>query len=309
MNAVTYLDDATRLARLEVPPGRVRAVLDTDTYNEIDDQFALAYALLSTEKIDLEAVYAAPFLNARSTSPGNGMERSYEEILRVLERMHTSPEGLVYRGSTRFLPGPEQPLESDSTRDLIHKAMSGATDEPLYVLTIGASTNVASAILLEPRITERIVVVWLGGTPLWWPDVREFNLRQDLHAARVLLDSGVPLVLLPTYGVTSHLLTTLAEVERHLAGRNELGDYLVGIVRGYVDDHFAYGKVIWDISAIAWLLDEAWIQTETVHSPVLTDQVTWSVDRRRHLIKMATFVHRNPIFGDLFRKLREFGVG
>ena len=78
------------------------------------------------------------------------------------------------------------------------------------------------------------MVVWLGGTPLWWPDAREFNLYQDTHAARVLLDSGVPLVLLLTWGVTSHLLTTPAEVEHHLAGKNSLCDYLVGIVRGYV---------------------------------------------------------------------------
>ena len=306
MKTSSLIDDAARLARFEVPPGRVRAVLDTDTYNEIDDQFALAYALLSGEKLDLEAVYAAPFLNKRSTGPGDGMERSYEEILRVLDRMHTSPEGFVYRGSTRFLPGADQPVESDAARDLIEKAMAGPGDDPLYVLTIGASTNVASAILLEPRIVERLVVVWLGGTPLWWPDVQEFNLFQDLHSARVLLDSGVPLVLLPTYGVTSHLLTTLAEVVHHLAGQNPLCDYLVQIVRDYVPDHFAYGKVIWDISGIAYLLDGAWIDAEVVHSPVLTDQVTWSVDNRRHLIRIGTFVHRNPIFGDLFRKLIAF---
>ena len=71
-------------------------------------------------------------------------------------------------------------------------------------------------------------------------------------------------------------------------------------------DHFAYAKVIWDIAGIAYLLDTTWIDTEIVHSPVLTDQVTWSVDNRRHLIKIARFVHRNPIFGDLFTKLAAF---
>jgi inosine-uridine nucleoside N-ribohydrolase len=306
MTEFPLLDDATRLARLEVPSGRVRMVLDTDTYNEIDDQFALAYALLSDEKLDVEAVYAAPFLNSRSTSAGDGMFRSYEEILRILERMRISPEGFVYRGSTSFLPAAGNAVDSDAARDLIGRAMSGPEEDLLYVVAVGASTNVASAILLEPRITERIVVVWLGGTPLWWPDAREFNLHQDLHAARVLLDSGVPLVLLPTWGVTSHLLTTLAEIERHLQGQNALCDYLIDIFRGYAEDHFAYGKVIWDISGVAYLLDRSWIDAEIVHSPVLTDQVTWSVDRGRHLIKMARFVHRNPIFGDLFRKLMAF---
>ena len=309
MNHYPLLDDATRLARLEPLAGGVRMVLDTDTYNEIDDQFALAYALLSGERLDVEAVYAAPFLNSRSASAGDGMEKSYEEILRVLARMSISPEGFVYRGSTGFLPGAEQAVESDAARDLIDRVMGGGDERPLYVVAIGASTNVASAILLEPRIVERIVVVWLGGTPLWWPHVHEFNLRQDLHAARVLLDSGVPLVLLPTYGVTSHLLTTLAEIERHLQGQNALCDYLIDIFRGYVPDHFAYAKVIWDISGVAYLLDRTWIDAEIVHSPVLTDQVTWSIDNRRHLMKIATFVHRNPVFGDLFRKLIAFEAG
>ena len=54
-------------------------VLDTDTYNEIDDQFALVYALLCPEKLNVEAVYAALFTNDRSTGPGDGMEKSYEE--------------------------------------------------------------------------------------------------------------------------------------------------------------------------------------------------------------------------------------
>ena len=69
-------------------------VLDTDTYNEIDDQFALVYALLCPEKLNVEAVYAAPFTNDRSTGPGDGMEKSYEEILRLLERLHMDAEDL-----------------------------------------------------------------------------------------------------------------------------------------------------------------------------------------------------------------------
>ena len=45
------------------------------------------------------------------------------------------------------------------------------------------------------------------------------------------------------------------------------------------------------------------VPPQLVPSPVVTDQVTWSVDRRRHPIRCASFVHRDPIFRDLFRKL------
>ena len=80
--------DTARRRRLQPPgDGCVRMVLDTDTYNEIDDQFALVHALLSPERLKVEAIYAAPFHNDRSTGPGDGMEKSFEEILRLLARL------------------------------------------------------------------------------------------------------------------------------------------------------------------------------------------------------------------------------
>src|SRR5882757_9113736 len=94
----------------------VHVVLDTDTYNEVDDQFALAHLLMSPDRINLEAVYAAPFFlpycNDRSTSAIDGMEKSYEEILRVLELVPTPQPPKVFRGSTHFMTGASQPVES-----------------------------------------------------------------------------------------------------------------------------------------------------------------------------------------------------
>ena len=77
---------------LEPPAGKVPVVIDTDTYNEIDDQYAVAYAILSPERMDVEAVYAAPYLNSRSTSAGDGMEKSYQEILRILKFLGRRPK-------------------------------------------------------------------------------------------------------------------------------------------------------------------------------------------------------------------------
>jgi len=302
------LPDALRLERLRPPEGKVRMVLDTDTYNEIDDQFALVYALLSPGEMSVEAVYAAPFFNSRSSGPADGMEKSYEEILRVLTRLGVRHQGLAFRGSAGYLPGPEQPCPSEAAADLVAKAME-TEGEPLYVVAIGAITNVASAILLEPAIIGRIVVVWLGGQPLHWPTARDFNLQQDLHASRLVLDCGVPLVQIPCWGVASHLLTTVPEIERHVEGQGAIGDYLAGIFKAYRTDHFAWSKVIWDIAGIAWLLDASWVPTELVHSPILTGRLTWSFDRSRHFVRLATQVHRDPIFCDLFTKLARHAAG
>ena len=65
----------------------------------------------------------------------------------------------------------------------------------------------------------------------------------------------------------------------------------------------AYSKVIWDVSAVAWLINPEWVATNLVHSPVMTDQVTFSIDQSRHLMRTATSLDRDQIFADLFKKL------
>jgi purine nucleosidase len=300
------LNEQQRLARLQPPVGRVRMVLDTDTYNEIDDQFALVYSLLSPQRLELEAVYAAPFHNQRSTGPEDGMHKSYDEILRVLDRLGRSPQEFVFRGSTRWLPGPQEPVPSPAVDDLIARSRA-QREGPLYVVAIGAITNVASAILSAPDIVEHIVVVWLGGNPSTWHQAAEFNLVQDVPAARVILDCGVPFVHVPCLNVTEHLRTTEAEMARFVKGRGAIGDYLYQIFVDYYPDHYARSKEIWDVGPIAWLVNPEWVPSSLVHSPILTDQLTWSQDSRRHLIRQAYSLRRDAIFGDLFRKIEQHG--
>ena len=296
------LNEEQRLRRLAPPSGPVRMVLDTDTYNEIDDQFALTYALLSPEQLTVEAIYAAPFHNQRSSGPADGMERSYEEIERLLQRLGRPSEGFIYKGSTAWLPASDQPVHSPAADDLVARAKA-ERDEPLYVVAIAAITNVASALLLAPEIAERIVVVWLGGHPQQWPHTREFNLQQDVHAARVLFDSGVPLVHLPCVNVAEHLRTTQAELAQFVKGRGAIGNYLFEIYSEYYDNHYARSKELWDVGAVAWLINSGWMDSVVTHSPILNDNLTWSHDPHRHLIREIRSVKRDAVFGDLFRKL------
>lgn len=297
------LSDADRLKLLGPRPGRLRAVLDTDTYNEIDDQFALVQAVLSPERIKLEAIYAAPFFNDRSSGPGEGMELSYGEILALLDRLGMPAEGFVFRGVTDYVGAQKAALPAPAVDDLIAKARAGSTDDPLYVIAIGAISNVASALLMAPDIIDRVVVVWLGGHSLEWPHQREFNLRQDVGGAQVLFDSGVPLVLVPCMGVVSHLHSTVPEIERYVEPHGEIGRFLAMRFKDYETDHVGWAKEIWDMAPVAWLLDPAWVPSVLVPTPILTDQVTYSVDRSRHLMRYATHVKRNPIMRDFIDKL------
>ena len=301
------LPDDLRKSRLSRPEGRIRVLLDTDTYNEVDDQFAVVHALLSGDRMSLEAICAAPFHNNRSDGPADGMEKSYDEIIRLLDRLGVRDRDRVYKGATSYLPSTSEPVESDAAHQIVARSKEG--DGPLYVTPIGAITNVASAILLDPSIIERIVVVWLGGQPTHAPSAREFNLKQDVPAAQVVFDSGVPFVQIPCRGVSSHLLTTIAEMEQYVKPHGDIGQFLFETFETYRKNQFARSKEIWDISATGWLIDPDWVPSTIVPSPILTDQVTWSADARRHAIRIADVVNRDAIFCDLFKKLEAFADG
>ncbi len=283
-------------------PNRPRVVLDTDTFNEIDDQFALAHLLLSPETVDFEAVYAAPFLNRRSTSPADGMQKSYAEIQRILDLLGRAPAHGAFKGSDRFLDSADKPVDSPAARDLVERAMNG--EGQLTVCAIGAPTNIASALLMEPRIADRIKIVWLGGHAPYWHTAREFNLMQDIHSSRVLMRGAAPLVQVPCVPVASHMLTSVHELEAQLAPFSKLGKYLSSIVRSYTDNPDGWTKEIWDLAATAYVVDPSSFETIRMPAPGITDDLRWSHDPAGAEITVVTRLKRDAIFRDFFSKAR-----
>ena len=297
-------NDAFILRQLKRPEGPVDVVLDTDTYNEIDDQFALSYMLLSPEKLRVKAVYAAPFKNDKAASPREGMEKSYEEILRVFKLCGRN-DVPAFKGSGHYLPDESTPVISDAAEDLVKRAHGRSEDNPLYVAAIGAITNVASAILTDPSIISKIVIIFLGGNPLDWK-MPEFNLSQDIAAARVVFGCAAPLVQIPCMGVATHLTTTEPELREHIRDKSALGKYLYDITcaeaAGYVTEP-CWSRVIWDISAVAWLLSGDFVWDEIQHAPVPSYDQGYVQDVSRHFMKVARYINRDAVFNDLFRKI------
>ena len=233
-------------------------VLDTDAYNEIDDQFAIAYLLRSSDRLHTRAIYAAPFHNSLSDGPADGMEKSYGEILRLLS-LCGREDVPVFRGSRAFLSDEATAVISPAAEDLARRAMAYTAEKPLYVVAIGAITNVASALLLAPAIAERICVVWLGGHAHHWHDTMEFNMKQDYAAARVVMLQAQRFVQLPCKGVVSEFATTAPELEALLFDKNPLADYLGrNTVRHMLQKGHTgiWSKPLWDVTAVAWLLNE-----------------------------------------------------
>lgn len=233
-------------------------VLDTDAFNEIDDQFAIAYLLKNKEYLNTEAIYAAPFSNTIAASPAEGMEKSYNEIVKLMKLCGRVVP--VFRGSEKYLINETTPVDSPAVRDLICRAMKHSKTDPLYVVAIGAITNVASALLTEPMIADRIVVVWLGGHAHHWHDTVEFNMKQDFAAARVVMGSKAPFVQLPCRGVVSEFAVSEPDLETLLYDRNPLADYLARNTVKHMSERKKAGpiwsKPLWDVTAVAWLLNE-----------------------------------------------------
>lgn len=352
------LDEDERKRLLAEPGEQVRVVIDTDAANEIDDQFALAWALLSPTQLTVEAVIAEPYsfahlrpalleafwdtaeadseqadgtiddlgawaarlrrlnlspADVEFVAPAEGMERSFHEIERVFDTVGVSATGLIYRGSPSYLPGPDDPVESEGALRLI-EAASGPDDSPLYVLAIGCVTNLASALLIEPEIARRIVVVWTSGYPTWVQrsNAASLNLVQDQAASRLLFDSGVPLVYLPGYYIGAQLRLSLPEMEAHVRGRGAIGDYLYHLYthnpihaqRG-IRDHFGRSWVIWDMINVAWVLNPYWVPTELVPTPRLGEDLCWHHSSAPvPLMRQAHGVDRDGIFRDFFSKLQ-----
>jgi purine nucleosidase len=353
----TISDDKLR-QMLEPPVGPVRLIVDTDAYNEIDDQFAITWALLSQERLQIEGVVAEPFSQAHHqrrlcelydllagdasaivpdhlrtyrewvqtlleagsdphdlefVDPTTGMEQSYREILNIFAKLRRDPAGEVFRGSERYLQALDAPVESPAADFIIERALA-AEKRPLYVAAIGCLTNVASAILLEPGIIERMIVLWTSAYPSVsrLDNTPSFNMVQDRVAAQLLFDCGVPHVYLPGFQVGAQLLISLPEMERYVRGRGAIGDYLYHLytkndVHGLrnVNDLDGRTWVIWDLINIAWLLNPDWVPSHLVRSPVLSDDLHWKHDPGRHLMREAYGVNRDAIFRDFFKKLQE----
>jgi purine nucleosidase len=308
--------------RLQLPNERMQVVIDTDAANEIDDQFALAWALNRPDRLNILGIYATPFSFAHRralypkassdappfNAPDIGMERSFEEILRVQELLALKKRAPAFRGSPAYLTSLERPIASPATDHLIATALSMPPDQPLYVVALGCATNVASAMLLAPEILQKIVVVWTSAFPSHAPHVNQsFNLEQDVLASQWLYDSGVPLVYLPGYHVGAQLRLSLAEVERFIAPHGEIGRYLHALfaenplwaITGRPEGA-AHSWVIWDLINIAWLLNPEWVPSQLVPSPVLGADLRWRPRTAAHPIREAYGVQRDAIFNDLF---------
>lgn len=286
-----------------------KVILDTDMFNEIDDQFALTYLIKSLDVFDLEAITIAPFSKSgysNAITIEEGTEKSYEVTLDILNMLNKAKyKDIVYKGATKYFK------DSKESNQAVEKIIEIANkNDKTVILAIGAITNVALAIEKAPEIINKIKVVWLGGNTFLTKDNSEFNFRQDIPAVQKVFDSKVELVVIPCRNVASNLSTTIYEIKHYLNKDTELNKYLCDIFlkckKSYMKepkDEIGSSKTLWDLSAIAYEINSDWFKSEIISCPNILDNGLYEQTTNRHNVIFVNDLYRNKIYQDFFIKM------
>ncbi len=246
--AIAALAALAHLACLSVAaaPRPLRVIVDTDAANEVDDQHAITYAILSP-RLKAEAVTVA-----HHNRPGS-LERNFEEAEKVVALIGEPAAGVpVLRGGEHPMPDPSTPVESEAVDLIIERALDPKSRPPLYLVPHGPLTNIASAWLKAPEIAERVVVYWLGGTPEGM--FREFNADNDLNANRCVARSNLRCFFMPA-SIGVQVRVTEAQARRDMA-QCDVGEYLASLWQG--------SRGLFDVGTYVALVHAEWFETKPV---------------------------------------------
>jgi purine nucleosidase len=292
------------------PPRRRRVIIDSDAKNEADDQFAIVHALLSPT-LDVRGLIPAHFGSARSS---RSMQESREEIDRLLALMDLQGKATVADGAAEAIGDDRTAQDSPGARLIVAESKQAAAQDPLYVAFLGPLTDMASAILLDPEIVRRpVVVIWIGGVGYGgvetYPGV-EFNLGNDIAAANVVYDSGITVWQVPS-NVYSQVSVSYAELDEKIGGTSPLADYLIGQLVEWNATHHPEpieSRSLGDSPAVSLLLYTRGGNFRTVPAPRFGREGHY-LPGSGHPIRVVESVDVRFLIEDMFAKIRRFGRG
>jgi inosine-uridine nucleoside N-ribohydrolase len=286
--------------------------------NEADDQYALMHYIM-TPRFDLRGINAAHF-EVRHHD-GTSMMASYDEIIKVLEISGNAGKFDVYKGSQyplkydpdvkyrkgeAFTP-PVEYFDNAASRFIIEEALR-EDERPLFVVCLGAITNVATALLMNPDIAGRFTCVWIGGGS--YPDgSNEFNLSQDVPAANLVFGSQLAVWQIPT-SAYSMVRVSLAELEYKVRPCGAIGEYLF---RQLVELNDFYGNnpswpdgetwVLGDSASVGVLMGISAEDFCEIAAPLFTRDLKYTPGAGNRKIRVFKRIDARLIMEDFYAKL------
>lgn len=284
------------------PRARQRVIVNTDAKNEADDQYAIVQAVL-TPSFELHGIIPAHFGMAKSKT---SLKDSHDETMKCLQLMQLEGQVRVEDGATHAMPDEDTPVDSAGARLIIEEAMKD-DGRTLFVAFYGPLTDMASALLLEPRIAAKnIVVVWIGGGA--WPNGgREYNLSNDIAAANVIMKSKLMVWQVPrnTYRTMG---VTYAELIEKVYPQGAIGKYLVDQLVEHntrTNPSMEY-RSLGDSPCIGIILDPECGTWSWRPAPTFDQQMHYVHTGQYRPIRVYEDVNTRFIHEDLWAKLAQF---
>lgn len=284
-------------------------IINTDAKNEADDQFAIVHGLL-TPMFDLRGLISAHFGTRRTDQ---SLQESRAEIELLLDLMELTGTVPIADGAAAAIPDEQTPVDSPGAQLIIEESRQAGVDDPLYVAFLGPLTDMASAILLDPDIVQRpVVVIWIGGHPYGGLETQssEFNLSNDIAAANVVFDSGITLWQVPS-NVYSQVSVGYAELEHRLGDAGRLGRYLVDQVKEFNERYNREpieSRSLGDSPAIALMLYSRGGTFRLQPSPRFDSDGRY-VPGAGHPVRVCESVDVRFLLEDMFVKINNFARG
>jgi purine nucleosidase len=285
----------------EIPTSgkKIRLLIDSDAANEIDDLYAIAMALNAPDRFNIVGFVATHF--AASAGP-ESTEASYSLILNLLENAGVSGKYIVKRGAN-----PMQyfgyPSEGEGVDFIIEQARNSTKDDPLWIVCLGAATNMASAILKDPEIISRIRVVFHSRSSQTWPERSEqYNVMGDILAARTLLKSKVPLVWFDT---GTNLRISFDETEKHVASTGNLGRFIHDY-RKKNSNWMSTEKGFFDLGDIAFLIKPELCSFEVVYAPSMKQNMFFDQSKSNGKMMRVFEIKNGETWQLMFEKMEKY---
>lgn len=224
-------------------------IIDADTGNEVDDLFAITRAVL-------EPSWHILALNSTQWQVSqwaveHTMENSYRLNVALLSHWPDNTIKICRGSQNRLFDWGNKAQHSEAAYEIINQAHKTGDGKKLPVVTLGALTNVASAILIDPEIESKIVVYWLGTSYDFERNTSkriDFNAVMDIQAVDIMLTSSVEMHIIPV-NVASAMKFRFAEMKKQMEGKHPACDFLIK----RWDDHFDSSRAertLWDLGLI-----------------------------------------------------------
>jgi purine nucleosidase len=299
---------------------RARVMIVNDLAGDPDGLFATVHALLSPS-IEVRGIVCSAALGPEETA-----QRGFETAREMLALMGLPKKITAYPGAGSKLASDKAPVRSAGVQAIIDEALRTDTKLPLYLTVGGGLTEMASALLIEPKIAEKCTLIWIGGNPLGEGATGEYNYGLDPIAARTVFnDTAVPIWQVSS-AVYSDCLVSRSELEESVAPHGAIGKWLCDKLDATAQRFGKYGLNTGE----TWILGDSPLVQLTALSDWVPNRNGWvttldrtksshfeelfvpriapdgSYQRRSDGRKMRhyTSIDTRTMFGDFFAKMR-----